>query len=56
MVDYGGRLRTIVDHNPRRRRKDFHDEQEIEEEYDDDEDDMDASTSTLPDNPSKPWL
>ena len=39
-MEYGGRLRTVIDHNPKRRRKshqDDDDEEEDEEEYDDGE-------------------
>lgn len=36
-VDYGGRLRTVIDHNPKRRRKNHQEDEddEDEEEYDD---------------------
>jgi RXT2-like, N-terminal len=31
MVEYGGKLRTIIDHNPKRRRKYIQEEEEDEE-------------------------
>ena len=38
-MDYGGRLRTVIDHNPKRRRRNYQDdvEDEEEDEYDEGE-------------------
>jgi len=36
-VEYGGKLRTVIDHNPKRRRKNLQDDDEEEEEEEDDE-------------------
>jgi len=37
-VDYGGKLRTILEPNPKRRRREFQDEQDLEDEEDEDGD------------------
>ena len=36
-MEYGGKLRTVIDHNPKRRRRNHQEDEEEEEDDDDDE-------------------
>ena len=36
-MEYGGKLRTVIDHNPKRRRKNVQDEDDEDEDEDEDE-------------------
>jgi hypothetical protein len=47
-VEYGGKLRTVIDHNPKRRRKNAQDDDDEDEEEDDDEEREQYDDDTWP--------
>ena len=47
-MEYGGKLRTVIDHNPKRRRKNAQDDDEEDEEEDDDEEREQYDNDTWP--------
>ena len=47
-MEYGGKLRTVIDHNPKRRRKNAQDDDDEDEEEDDDEEREQYEDDTWP--------